>query len=354
MKIKLLSKANSAWFLLAGAAALAALMSFAVLRYLQDRERTLQEEVVAKAQGGPKVDVVVPMQDVPAGTVVSRDVFVSRPIDADLVYPDMVQPGEFDSYVDRKTLQPILRGRPLRVGDVDRADHPLALSIPMGYRAITISSDSSTSLSNMIRPGDIVDFYLLATPSESSQGAARGGSKGDVASLLLQKIPVLATGRRVFDKEERAAPRPADGTPLPGALEYDTLTLQASPDQAARVALALKVGSIRAVLRGSNDDGQIRSSTLAANELFPTDDPNEARMRSVQYIVGGQGDAAISDRAIPDIAGAITAARRNAAQAKAPAAPATDGNAVLTLAKPKPATNDSSLFFPQSTGGNRR
>ena len=354
MKIKLLSKTNSAWFLLAGAVALAALMSFAVLRYLQERERTLQEEVVEKSRGGPKVDVVVPMQDVPAGTVVTRDIFVSRPIDADLVYPDMVQVGEFDAFTDRKTVQPILRGRPLRVGDVDRADRPLALSIPHGFRAITISSDSTTSLSNMIRPGDLVDLYLLATPGadSSTPGTTRSEPKGDVATLLLQKITVLATGRRVFDKEERAAARPVDGA-VPGSMEYDTLTLQASPDQAARVALALKVGSIRAVLRGTNDDGQIKSSTLATTELFPSDDPSAARLRSVQYIVGGQGDAAVSNRPVPDIAAAITAARGAAAQAAAkPAAPASDGNAILTLSKGKPAAaNDASVFFPSS---NRR
>lgn len=360
MKIKLLSKANSAWFLLIGALVLAALMSFAVLRYLQERERALQDQVVEKARGGPKVMVAVPMRDVPANTIVTRDVFVSRPIDADLVYPDMVKVDDFDQYVNRKTLFPVLRGRPLRIGDIDSVDRTLAMSIPHGFRAITVTTDTSNSLANMIRPGDLVDLYLIATPTGTSgPGGARSEAAGDVASLLLQKMPVLATGRQVYDKAAREQPRVVNDETVgqPQQVEYDTLTLQASPDDAVRLALAQKVGSIRAVLRGVHDRDVVRASTLGSSELFGSNDPQAAQMRSVQYIVGGQGDAAVTNRALPEMATALAAAaktgaapRSAAAAAPAPAA----GTLVIEPARRAPESSAPSVFFPQNPGAARR
>ena len=364
MKIKVLSKANSAWLLLAGAIVLAALMSFAVLRYLQERERALQDQVVEKARGGPKVMVVVPMRDVPAGTFVTRDTFVSRPIDADLAYPDMVKVDDFDQYTNRKTLFPVLRGRPLRIGDVDTTDRPLAMSVPHGFRAITVSTDVTNSIANMIRPGDLVDLYLIATPTAvSGPSPVKADAAGDVASLLLQKMTVLATGRQVFDKTAREQPRvvPEEGTPIAQPIEYDTLTLQATPEQASKLALATKVGTIRAVLRGSNDSDVINASTIASGSLFPSNDTGAADLRSVQYIVGGQGDAAVTNRTMPALTGALAAAGARgmvvpppaAAAAPAPAPPA---NTQITIAPGRPSSSNGSepsVFFPQSGAARR-
>ena len=362
MKIKVLSKANSAWLLLAGAIVLAALMSFAVLRYLQERERALQDQVVEKAKGGPKVMVVVPIRDAPIGTFVTRDVFVSRPIDADLVYPDMVKVDDFEQFTNRKTLFPVLRGRPLRVGDIDSADRPLAMSVPHGYRAITVSTDVTNSIANMIRPGDLVDLYLIATPTATpGPSTVRTEAAGEVSSLLLQKMSVLATGRQVYDKTARDQPRvvPDEGTPIAPPVEYDTLTLQATPEEASRLALATKVGSIRAVLRGVNDGDVIKASTIASASLFPNSDPDAVNLRQVQYIVGGQGDAAVSNRTLPAIAGALAAAGVRGPGAPAPAAtaPAPAADRQLTIVPGRPASSNGSepsVFFPQTSGASRR
>ena len=364
MKIKVLSKANSAWFLLAGAILLAALMSFAVLRYLQERERSLEEQVVEKARGGPKVNVAVPLQDVPAGTYVTRDNFVSRPIDADLVYPDMVKVDDFDQYVNRKTLFPVLHGRALRIGDVDTTDRTLAMSIPNGYRAITVPTDVSNSNANMMRPGDIVDLYMLATPlAPSGPAAVRPDATGDVASLLLQKMQVLATGRQIYVKAARDQPRIVsdESAPVTQQIEYDTLTLLATPDEAVRLALAIKVGSIRAVLRGQDDAAELRASTISTGSLFPSSDPEAVNLRAIQYIVGGQGEAAISNRTMPALAGALAAASSRGISlpppAAAPAPAAAQDNRQVTLVPGKAASTGSSepsVFFPQNSGAARR
>lgn len=363
MKIKVLSKVNSAWLLLTGAIVLAALMSFAVLRYLEEREKALQEQVVEKARGGPKVMVAVPMRDVPVGTPVTRDVFVSRPIDADLVYPDMVKTADFDQFTNRKTLFPVLQGRPLRIGDVDSADRPIAMAVPRGYRAITVSTDVTNSIANMIRPGDLVDLYLLASPTGApGPSPVRAEAAGDVASLLLQKMVVLATGRQVYDKGAREQPRvvPEEGAPAQ-VIEYDTLTLQATPEQASRLALATRVGTIRAVLRGMNDGDVIATSTIASGSLFPSSDPESVNLRSVQYIVGGQGEAAVSNRALPAIASALAAAGARGGSIPPPAAAAAPAPAQaapqLTIVPGKaPSQNGSepSVFFPQNSGAARR
>ncbi len=362
MKIKLLSRGNSAWWLLVGAVVLAVLMSFAVLRYLQERERAIQEQVAEKAQGGPKVMVVVPMRDVPAGTFVARDVFVSRPIDADLVYPDMVKVPEFDNYANRKILHPILRGRPLRVADVESVDRSLAMAIPKGHRAITITSDLTNSFSNMLRPGDLVDLYLLATPTDTSTGTGRTQSRGDVASLFLQEVPILATGRQVYDRKEQEVIRAVDdGVPAP-AIEYDTLTLEATSEQAAKIALAQKVGTIRAVLRSHADHTVVTQAPVGAGELFASDTIDQkAALRTVQYIVGGRGDASVTNQEIPPALNALIASRMglpaapqaNSAQPAAAPAPAAPQSFVLSAPKPTGANGSSqqpSLFFPNAAG----
>ena len=369
MKIKLLSRGNSAWLLLAGAVVLALLMSFAVLRYLQERERAIQEQVAVKAQGGPKITVVVPMRDVPAGTLVTRDVFVSRPIDADLVYPDMVKVPDFDDYANRKILHPILRGRPLRIADVESVDRSLAMAIPDGYRAITITSDLTNSFSNMLRPGDLVDLYLLATPTDTSTGATRTQSRGDVASLFLQGVPILATGRQVFDRNEQEIIRSApDDGPRVQAMDYDTLTLEATSEQAAKIALAQKVGTIRAVLRSHADHKVVTQAPVGASQLFATDAIDQrAAARTVQYIVGGRGDASVSNQEIPPALNALIASRMglppsptaSAPSTAATPAPATTTSQSFVLSVPKAtvlngSSQQPSLFFPNAAGTTAR
>lgn len=319
------------------AAVLAGGVAWVALKYLQAREAAMKAEIAASGKtGGPRVvQVAVPMADAPVGTVLSLDSFVARPVEEDLVYPDTVLASDFESMQGMKLARPVMRGRPLRVTDLQRPEvRDVATVLPAGQRALTIEIDNINSIAHTLRPNHRIDIYLL-NKAEDNNG-------GEQVSLYMQDMIVLATGTDFYDVTRSDGPQ-VDKMVQPGEVDgrergYDTVTLLVTPQQAARLMVGQRLGSYRVVLRGGQDRAYIRQATLRGADVMGG--RMRARDAGIEFIVGGKGDKLVSELAVPPSQDPAVALQRvaqlaQAAQAAQTAKAASPDRATVTISAPR-------------------
>lgn len=212
------------------AIAVASVASFALYRYLKGQEAKVQE--VMKIQVTAQ-KVVVASKEIPVGeTITAAQV---RTID----WPaESLPEGTFpvtDQVVGRTALQTIERGNPVTAAKllpVGGLPSVMTYKIPEGHRAMTVGVDQVSGVAGFITPASMVDVVLTAKPP---------GYKEFVSKIVLQNIPVLATGQVIEQKEGKPVLVP-------------TVTLDVSPDEAERLVNANSQGSLRLLLRRAGDE----------------------------------------------------------------------------------------------------
>lgn len=269
---------NRLWLILIGAIVLGLLASWLSVNYLKSREARLAADLAQKAKGGATVAVVVPVRDAAKGTIVDQKIVAARDVLPDLLYDDTVTADLYDKIAGKRLLKAVLKGRPLRLSDVvdDRAKG-LADALETGLRALTFDIDETNSFAQMLRPGNFVDLYLIA----QDPGAPPPASQEIRA--LLPRVKVLATGQTLGGAAAAAEEPQQPGQPGRPPASYTNITVEVTPSQAARIALAQQVGRIRAVLRNPEDDKEPGFGKLATAGLF-----RDGKEPSIEYIVGGR------------------------------------------------------------------
>ncbi|MFK4765400.1 Flp pilus assembly protein CpaB [Desulfobaculum sp. SPO524] len=144
-----------------------------------------------------------------------------------------------------------------------------------GKRAVGVKGNKVLGLAGFVRPGNRVDV-LVTIDDDSSR------NERTVTKMVLQNIRVLASGT---EWERTASDDPAS---------VDTYTLELTPDEAERLALAATRGTLHFALRNPADNDNIRTSgtdiprTLAA--LRTAKAPEQAapapRRQRVELITG--------------------------------------------------------------------
>lgn len=312
---------NRTWLMLFVAIIMALAAAWLTKQYLDVREKRIQEELASKSKGGPTAKVVVPRKNLAGGSTVSGDAFAGRSIPADLVSADMITPDTFEKYEGAKLLRNVERGLPLRTSDVEEKGRDFSSLIESGSRAITIDIDELNSIAQMVRPGNLVDLFLIMPDLSDLSG------NNQQITLLMQRVKVIATGQTVRKSDAFTAPQP--GVPQ-GVVRYSNLTFEVSPDAAARLALAQQLGRIRAVLRKEPDEEIVRLGKINTKNLlkkgYTKDTPEEVDGSAVEYIIGGKGGGGVGNTItvnVPGMAPPVAAAPG----ASAPGVPATAANA---------------------------
>jgi len=139
--------------------------------------------------------------------------------------------------------EPITEGRLAPIG----AAGGLSSVIPDGYRAMTVKVDDVVGVSGFIMPGTLVDIVVVITPPKSS------GQEEVISKIVLQNIKVLASGQNID--------RPKDSREV---ASIKAVTLQVTPEQAEKLALASSEGKLQLVMRNSVD--QADEQTSGANK----------------------------------------------------------------------------------------
>ncbi|MBV8032786.1 MAG: Flp pilus assembly protein CpaB [Betaproteobacteria bacterium] len=281
MALRIFARINRMWLMLAAAIVLGLLATWLAINYLKTREQRLAEDLAARQRGGPTTAVVVPTKDLPRGTALVEGVVAARPIASDLVYEDMITADQFDKIAGKRLLRPVLKGRAVRRGDLfDEHLKDFSDAIEPGMRAITLETDELNSISQMVRPGNVVDLYLIS--------AEPGGGGGQQVVPLLDRVRIVATGQNVRAAEPGSLP----AQQVPGTVSYTTITVQVTPENAARLALAQQSGRIRAVLRNPGDTQDTdfnRVTTAGLLQGGPSARGFGGDNGSVQYYIGGKG-----------------------------------------------------------------
>jgi pilus assembly protein CpaB len=292
---------NRTWLMLLAALGLATLASFMTMNYLKTREKNMAAEMAARAQqGGPTASVVVPVRDMPAGSLLEDNSVAARDVATDLVYPGAITADEFEKYKGQALIRPVLQGRPLLKADLRETFSDFSGSLPDGIRAMTIDIDELNSVAHMVQPGNMVDLMLVM----------RRDDGGQTVVPFMDRMKVLATGQRLVPDEN-----PTD-QPAPGGkrtFSYSTLTMEVTPTQAARLTLAQDLGKMRFVLRNEKDKGSVDYSVNAQN-IF--DEMSARAQRSkrtstagvVEFIIGGQRSGPSAKSVDVNVPGATLAA----------------------------------------------
>jgi pilus assembly protein CpaB len=145
----------------------------------------------------------------------------------------------------------------------------LSAVIPEGYRAMTVKVDDAAGISGFIQPGTLVDVVVVIDPREGS------GMQDPVSKIVLQNIKVLANGQNIDKpKDEREAN------------SVKAVTLQVTPEQAEKLALASNEGKLQLVMRNQIDQGDeqtqgVNKRTLLSGETA-TKAPEPGSLKSEQ------------------------------------------------------------------------
>ena len=130
----------------------------------------------------------------------------------------------------------------------------LSAIIPEGYRAMTVKVDDAAGISGFIMPGTLVDVVVTIDPREGS------GNQDPISKIVLQNIKVLANGQNIDKpKDEREANT------------VKAVTLQVTPEQAEKLALASSEGKLQLVMRSQIDQGDEQTNGVNKRQLLTGD-----------------------------------------------------------------------------------
>ncbi|HEX5834498.1 MAG TPA: Flp pilus assembly protein CpaB [Pyrinomonadaceae bacterium] len=135
----------------------------------------------------------------------------------------------------------------------------LSAVIPEGYRAMTVKVDDAAGISGFIMPGTLVDVVVVIDPREGS------GNQDPISKIVLQNIKVLANGQNIDKpKDEREAN------------SVKAVTLQVTPEQAEKLALASSEGRLQLVMRNQIDQGDQQTPGVNKRSLLSGETATQA------------------------------------------------------------------------------
>ena len=124
--------------------------------------------------------------------------------------------------------------------------------IPQGHRAVTVSVNEVAGVAGFITPDDRVDVILTTQiPGSQSQ---------NISKIVLQNVPVLATGQTTEQKEGKPAIVP-------------TVTLDLIPEDAEKLVLGASKGTLQLLLRNIADNAPVVSRGATINKVLSGSEP---------------------------------------------------------------------------------
>jgi pilus assembly protein CpaB len=224
-------------------------------------------------------NVVVANVEIPVGTRLIKEHLTVAQFPRN-VAPEGVFPAVDDKLIGRVVVtrisprEPVTESRLAPIG----AAGGLSSVIPDGFRAMTVKVDDVVGVSGFIMPGTLVDIVVVTSPPKTS------GQQEMVSKIVLQNIKVLASGQNIDKpKNDRDVER-----------SVKAVTLQVTPEQAEKLALASSEGKLQLVMRNSVDQGDEltpganKSSLLSGERALPVPEPGlgskEAKPSTVRRV----------------------------------------------------------------------
>lgn len=214
----------------------------------------VQAAAIAPAPTGPKV--LVATRALPVGTIIEADSFRFQPWPKELIDNAYYLEGEQDLAALAGTVvrAAVVAGQPLTKGSLvapgDRGF--LAAALGPGMRAVTIPVSDKTGVAGFVFPGDRVDLVLTQTVSGDS------GPSLKASETIIRNIRVLAIDQSTVSEDEAGNKQ---------AKTSSTITVEATPRIAEKIAVAQTIGQLSLSLRSIADNAAELERAIAAGEV---------------------------------------------------------------------------------------
>lgn len=239
-----------------------ALAGFAVYMaqgFISQTQAELDRERAARAKAGPTVDVFVVVKAVNYGDTLNPEDVRTIP------WPVKALPKDKDGkvtafFTDPKVLFPegapprmVVRQmeqfEPILVSKITEpgADAGITTRLGKGMRAFAIKVDVASGVSGFLRPGDAVDVYWTGQVA---------GVDGEMTRLIESTIGIVAVDQTSTDEGGAST------------IIARTVTVEATPEQVARLAQAQATGRLALSLVGAGDVEKAAQVEVDSNKLL--------------------------------------------------------------------------------------
>jgi pilus assembly protein CpaB len=185
--------------------------------------------------------------------------------------------SEVQDVVGRETTKPLAADEVITRENTRESIPGMAGKVSPNQRAMTVKVDEASGMAGFLAIGNRIDVVVVV-----DKGAY---NKDPIAKLLFQNLKVLGTGQKLENI-------PGDKPQI-----VPTVTLEVTPEQGERLALAAQEGRISLVVRGQGDQILVETLGAGTNALFgdprpaiPHDPPGAAKVpppaRTVEMIRG--------------------------------------------------------------------
>ena len=223
------------------AVVIAAAAAFALYTYLRGQEKKMTEAVATE-------QVVIAAAEIPVGSEINMTQVKTAE------WPKANRPqGAFsatDQVIKRVATQTILAGDAVTEAKLMPKEGQqlsiLTYRVPEGHRAMTVGVDQVAGVAGFINPGNIVDVVLTATTPGANQSLSK---------VVLQNVPILAIGQIVEQKEGKPVVVP-------------TVTVDVTPEDAEKLAVASNQGRLQLVLRRLGDKEVAKTTGATITKVF--------------------------------------------------------------------------------------
>lgn len=230
--------------------------------------RSARSDITAESE---PVTVLVAQEDLPRG--LSATELQDQGLVAEEEIPRRFVAGDAVSSIRQIEGQvlavPVSAGEQLTKG---RFQYPaqagLSYTVPEDYVALSVPVDQVTGVSGLLKPGDSVVVY--ATYTDAGEEAV------DFTAMAVGKAKVLAVGAETSaenastaEDQETNAGVLATGRAQEATVEYQTVTLALSPEDAQQVVFGAETGSLYLALLGKNAEAPDQLSPAVLGEVDP-------------------------------------------------------------------------------------
>lgn len=210
----------------------------------------LKQSIGSQAQARETQAVVVAAVDIPWGTSITAGMLKTTPF-----LKESLAPGYFadPTHVAGRTIvQPVKVGEPIfesKLAPTTVAAGGVAALVTLKKRAMAVKVDKVVGVSGFIHPGNRVD--VLVTISKADR------ANHPETKIVLENILVLATGTDLekAGKQEKPA-------------QVDVITLEVTPEEGEKLALAATEGKLQLALRNFADNSSVDTRGITIPSLL--------------------------------------------------------------------------------------
>ncbi|MEI4507778.1 Flp pilus assembly protein CpaB [Sphingopyxis sp. CCNWLW253] len=245
--------------LIVGALVIAISAAFGVNQMMRGAATPQARAAAAPDITGPMI--LVATRQLPVGTIVGPDSFRFQPWPKELVEKAyfMKDKTDVNTLVGTVVRYPITAGQPLTQGALVHPDDRgfLAAALGPGMRAVTVKVSQEQGVAGFVFPGDRVDVVLAQTISVE-EGSSFPDKQIFTAETIVRNVRILATDQR-YDAEDETGKTPVR--------TFGSVTLEATPEIAEKIAVAQDMGKLSLALRPLAESAGELDAAIASGDI---------------------------------------------------------------------------------------